>query len=162
MIFVTVGTHTQPFNRLVQAADLLVPLLYEEVVIQRGSSGYLPQVARFFDWGTVQEMDQWIAEARVVISQAGAGTVISVFNKQRPLILCPRLSVYGENYNDHQVELATALERLNRVVMVMEVTAESLSSAIRSVNVINQSGNNSTELIDSLKAKINAWSSITP
>ncbi len=36
MIFVTVGTHHQGFDRLVQAADELAAELDEQVVIQRG------------------------------------------------------------------------------------------------------------------------------
>ncbi|MDU2502160.1 MAG: glycosyltransferase, partial [Lactobacillus gasseri] len=44
MIFVTVGTHEQPFNRLVKKIDDLVAdgKIKEKVVIQTGFSTYQP------------------------------------------------------------------------------------------------------------------------
>ena len=45
MIFVTVGTHEQPFNRLVAAIDELKRkgIIQEEIVIQTGFSTYKPE-----------------------------------------------------------------------------------------------------------------------
>lgn len=45
MIFVTVGTHEQPFNRLIQEVDHLVEtgVIKEEVFIQTGYSTYEPK-----------------------------------------------------------------------------------------------------------------------
>lgn len=45
MIFVTVGTHEQPFNRLVKKMDELKKegIITEEVIIQTGFSTYKPQ-----------------------------------------------------------------------------------------------------------------------
>lgn len=43
MIFVTVGTHEQPFNRLVEYMDQWAGGHNEEVVIQTGFSSYEPE-----------------------------------------------------------------------------------------------------------------------
>ena len=45
MIFVTVGTHEQPFNRLVQEIDNLKRdgVITEDVIIQTGYSTYEPK-----------------------------------------------------------------------------------------------------------------------
>lgn len=45
MIFVTVGTHEQPFNRLIEAVDRLcgAGVINEPVVMQTGFSTYEPQ-----------------------------------------------------------------------------------------------------------------------
>ena len=45
MIFVTVGTHEQPFNRLVKKVDDLKKngIIQEDVIIQTGFSTYEPQ-----------------------------------------------------------------------------------------------------------------------
>lgn len=45
MIFVTVGTHEQPFNRLVEYMDRLKEnkIIEEDVIIQIGYSTYEPQ-----------------------------------------------------------------------------------------------------------------------
>ena len=44
MIFVTVGTHEQQFDRLIKYVDELN--LPEEVIIQRGYSDYIPRNCR--------------------------------------------------------------------------------------------------------------------
>ena len=48
MIFVTVGTHEQPFNRLIECVDNLKKdeTITEEVVIQTGYSTYEPKYRR--------------------------------------------------------------------------------------------------------------------
>ena len=48
MIFVTVGTHEQPFNRLIQKIDELRKdnKIQEEVIIQTGFSTYEPKYCR--------------------------------------------------------------------------------------------------------------------
>ena len=47
MIFVTVGTHEQPFNRLVKAIDKLKKdgVITEDVIMQTGYSTYEPNIA---------------------------------------------------------------------------------------------------------------------
>lgn len=46
MIFVTVGTHEQPFNRLIECIDNLKKdgVIQEDVIIQTGYSTYEPQI----------------------------------------------------------------------------------------------------------------------
>lgn len=49
MIFVTVGTHEQPFNRLVKAVDELKRdgVITEDVIMQTGFSTYEPKYLFF-------------------------------------------------------------------------------------------------------------------
>ena len=47
MIFVTVGTHEQQFNRLVECMDKWAGENDEEVVIQTGYSTYEPKNAKW-------------------------------------------------------------------------------------------------------------------
>ena len=48
MIFVTVGTHEQPFNRLVKAIDKLKKdgVITEDVIMQTGYSTYEPKYCK--------------------------------------------------------------------------------------------------------------------
>lgn len=45
MIFVTLGTHEQPFNRLIKKVDDLVANgdIKEKVIVQTGFSTYIPE-----------------------------------------------------------------------------------------------------------------------
>lgn len=129
MIFVTVGTHTQGFDRLVKKADELARSLKEEVVIQRGNTAYEPSHASYFDFASRDEMQKAVEKARVIVSHGGAGSIIFALSAGKPVIVVPRLTGYGEHVNDHQLELARALEREGKVKAVYDV--EELGAALK-------------------------------
>ena len=56
MIFVTVGTHEQSFNRLVEYMDNWAKDHEEKVVIQIGYSSYIPEYAEWSKLFPYQEM----------------------------------------------------------------------------------------------------------
>ena len=58
MIFVTVGTHEQPFNRLIKEVDRLVAdgKIKEKVVIQTGFSTYNPEHCEWHKMMSFNEM----------------------------------------------------------------------------------------------------------
>ncbi|MBI4344794.1 MAG: beta-1,4-galactosyltransferase [Euryarchaeota archaeon] len=116
-----VGTHVQPFERLVRAMDQLAPRLGEEVVIQRGNTGYLPRNARSFAFAQREEMERLNREARIVVTHGGAGSIVYALQSGKPVVAAPRLARYGEHINDHQVELVRALEKGGRVIGVYEI-----------------------------------------
>jgi beta-1,4-N-acetylglucosaminyltransferase len=130
MILVTVGMHTQPFDRLVRAADELASLVEEEVITQRGSAPYVPRFSRYVDYVDEGQMQKWLSEARIVISHGGAGLILSALQARKPLVIVPRLHKLGEHFDDHQLELAEALADQNLVVAVMaDLSAEILEEA---------------------------------
>ena len=57
MIFGTVGTHTQGFDRLVRALDEWAGTTSELVVIQAGSSLYEPRHADWFHFDSPARID---------------------------------------------------------------------------------------------------------
>jgi UDP-N-acetylglucosamine transferase subunit ALG13 len=157
MIFVTVGTHHQGFDRLVQAADELAAVIDEQVIIQRGVSEMVPQHARHFEFCTMQEMADWIHQARVVVAQAGAGTIITTLQQGKPLVVTPRLKAYGENYTDHQIELASELDQQGRATMASELSGNSLQKAIQQAMIMQAEFDQSAELVQALRQKMNDW-----
>lgn len=121
MIFVTVGTHNQGFGRLVKKMDEIAREMEEEVVIQRGHTSYEPRHARFFDFASREEMEEWVTKAQIIVTHGGAGSIIFALSKNKPVVVVPRLKRYGEHVNDHQIELARALEKEGRVRAVLDV-----------------------------------------
>lgn len=118
MILVTVGTHSQGFSRLVRAMDEIAGRIEEEVVMQIGASSYVPRKARHFEFSGQEEMERLNREARVVVTHAGAGSIITGLKWGKPLIVMPRLAKHGEVIDDHQLELAEALSRAGKVFAV--------------------------------------------
>lgn len=83
MIFVTVGTHEQPFNRLVQKIDQLKKdgIIEDEVFIQTGFSTYEPKYCQWSKLIPYENMVQYVEKARIVITHGGAGDIIGSTKK---------------------------------------------------------------------------------
>ena len=58
-----------------------------------------------------EEVEAIQREARVVVAHAGIGSVIDALKAGRSLVVVPRLRRFGEHNNDHQLDLARAVER---------------------------------------------------
>ncbi len=107
MIYVTVGNHDQPFDRLIIAMDSIFRKLEEPAIMQTGVSGYAPGHAKsrnFFSYDTAEEL---IKTADIVVAHAGIGTMISARRWGTPLVVCPRRKMYSEHFNDHQMEICS-------------------------------------------------------
>lgn len=117
MIFVTVGT-CEPFERLMRAVETLD--FDERVIVQRGLSRTTPGNAEALDFVPYPQLVEFVREARVVVTHAGVGTVLTaLLNGVKPVVV-PRLEEHGEAVDDHQLELATRLERLGLVRAVRD------------------------------------------
>ena len=70
MIFVTVGTHEQPFDRLLTEIDRLKEngTIQEPVMIQSGFSTYEPKYCEWKKLIPYAEMIKNVKEARIVIN----------------------------------------------------------------------------------------------
>lgn len=129
MIFVTVGSHpTYRFDRLVQG---LPSIPGEEMVVQYGPAAPPAEVSRALPWMTFEEVLDHMRRARVVISHAGAGTLLCAHQLGHIPLVVPRLRRYGETVDDHQVELARAFERTAQVLVAwkMEQLPELVAAA---------------------------------
>ena len=98
MIFVTVGTHEQPFNRLVKCMDNLKKngVISEEVIIQTGYSTYEPMYCKWKKLFPNQEMLQLIDEARIVITHGGPSSFIMPLQIGKIPIVVPRRHKFNE------------------------------------------------------------------
>jgi UDP-N-acetylglucosamine transferase subunit ALG13 len=111
MIFVTVGNDFRNFNRLLTKIDEIAHHLPSEVLLQRGYSDYQPKNIKYFDFVPMDRAIQYIQESELVVSHAGIGTIFLCKKYGIPLIIVPRRKMFGEHMNDHQLEVAAALER---------------------------------------------------
>ncbi len=121
MIAVTLGTMHLDFARLVRKMDEIAAHTGERVVIQTGLAQTLPAHAEHFTFKPREEIAALIAQARLVVTHAGIGSVIDALKAQRPLIVVPRLRRFGEHNNDHQLDLAQAVERRNWGRTVLDI-----------------------------------------
>ena len=103
MIFVTVGTHEQQFNRLIKYMDNLKGnyKIDDEVVIQIGFCTYTPKYCRWSRLFSYDEMLKNIQEARIVITHGGPASFIMPLQYGKIPIVVPRQKQYGEHVNNH-------------------------------------------------------------
>jgi len=116
MIFVTVGTNEAPFDRMLRGLD--GPELGEEVVVQHGSCSVRPRQASCTESFRYDELVELVRRARIVVSHAGVGSVLTALaNGKRPIVV-PRLHRFGEAVDDHQLVFAQRLEQAGLVTLV--------------------------------------------
>jgi UDP-N-acetylglucosamine transferase subunit ALG13 len=105
-IFVTVGTQL-PFDRLITAVDSWAGQNSQtDIFAQVGESAALPFNLESQARLTMKEFAGQVADADLLISHAGMGSIITALDLGKPIIILPRLAMHGEHRNDHQ--LATA------------------------------------------------------
>ena len=124
MIFVTVGTHEQQFNRLVEYVDRLKEekIIDEEVIIQTGFSTYEPKKCNFKKLIPYNEMVENIKKARIVITHGGPASFILPLQYSKVPIVVPRKLDFEEHVNNHQVDFVQLVsERMNNIIPVYEI-----------------------------------------
>ena len=137
MIFVTVGTHEQPFNRLVQCVDDLKKdgTIQEDVIIQTGYSTYEPKYCKWQKLFPYQEMVKMVHEARIVITHGGPSSFIMPLQVGKIPIVVPRKHEFNEHVNDHQIAFSEAVAERMGTIIVVEDT-EKLGETIKEYNEI--------------------------
>lgn len=138
MIFATVGTHEDPFDRLVTELDRLVETgeITEEVVIQTGYSTVQPRHCRAEKLIPFDEVQALMARARIVITHGGPASIVQVFAAGKVPIVVPRQSGFGEHVDDHQVRFSRRIA--DRVLVVLDIadlgpTIKRYDAAIRTL-----------------------------
>ena len=140
MIFVTVGTHEHPFNRLIEYIDNLKcnGIITDDVMIQTGFSTYEPKYCEWSKLLPYQDMIKHVENADIVITHGGPSSFIMPLQIGKIPIVVPRYERYGEHVNDHQVEFAKAVaERQKNILVVEEI--EDLKDVILSYEIITES-----------------------
>jgi UDP-N-acetylglucosamine--N-acetylmuramyl-(pentapeptide) pyrophosphoryl-undecaprenol N-acetylglucosamine transferase len=137
--FVALGTHHQPFDRLLALVDgaATAGVLPRPIRAQAGASaGFasaLPdsELAR---WMAPGRIDALLRDSAVVVAHAGAGIVSSALRHGRRPIVLPRLTRYGEHVDDHQLQLAEKLAAMDLAIHArVPITLDAVEAARRPV-----------------------------
>ncbi|HUR86697.1 MAG TPA: glycosyltransferase [Solirubrobacteraceae bacterium] len=131
--FVSVGTHIDPFDRLLRIVDDAVDagLLPRPVVAQSGVASYVPRNFETTPWMAPAKIAEHLRNARWAVCHAGSGLIArSLEAGLRPLVV-PRRQHFGEHVDDHQLQITAKLGDVGIVVPVEnEITARHLHDAV--------------------------------
>lgn len=156
MIFITVGTSNFSFNRLLRIIDELCidgVICPSEVFAQIGDTEYIPQNYKYVKFTTSEEHKKKIASAKIIITHAGTGSIVSSLKMDKKVIAFPRLSKYEEHIDDHQLELVEAFVRPGYILHA--INKEQLINAIKEAQMFTptkfiSNTENFEELLDNL------------
>jgi UDP-N-acetylglucosamine transferase subunit ALG13 len=131
MILVTVGTHEQPFDRLVEEVDRLkgTGQIEDDVFIQTGYSTYRPRFCKHREFTSFREMMERTERARLVITHGGPGSIMPVIYLGKIPIAVPRQKRFNEHVDDHQVSFCKKIAEKGKIIAVYEI--EDLEQKIR-------------------------------
>ena len=151
-ILVTVGTHQQPFDRLMRGLESLPP---HELVVQHGPARPPAGVRVAKAIMSFPELLENLRRADVVITHAGVGSILCATNEGHVPVVVPRLRRHHEHVDDHQLELVAELERGGHVCVVRDV--EQLPAAVDTVGPRHSAAQRPTgRLHDALHAALGA------
>ena len=111
MIYVTLGTQPCDFSRCLKMIEELVKSkgIEEEIIAQIGYTDYRPSCMTCYEFVPEGKYQELISNARIIISHAGTGALLSSIKKMKKVIAVARLSEYGEMINNHQLEIVKKL-----------------------------------------------------
>jgi UDP-N-acetylglucosamine transferase subunit ALG13 len=152
MIFVTVGTSTFPFDRLMRCVDALD--VSEQLVVQHGASGFVPRASIARQFMSYVDVVENMHRARVVVAHGGVGSILTAIHAgKRPLVV-PRLRRYSEAVDDHQVGLARRLADSGIVILVDDLSE--LGAYVAAVPESLASATMTSDLADAVGEYVNA------
>ena len=157
MIFVTVGTHEQQFNRLIEAVDTIKArkIIEDDVFIQIGYSTYIPKYCNYDAFVPYNMMVEYVKNAEIVITHGGPATFILPLQYGKIPIVVPRQKQYDEHVNNHQLDFCRKFSEMrNNIILVDDINK--LSGDIMYYNDIvstlnNNPFNNKKNFVDNFR-----------
>jgi UDP-N-acetylglucosamine transferase subunit ALG13 len=116
-ILVLCGTHTQPFDRLVDAAAALAAAGHH-VTVQRGVSTRPCPGGVVLDVIGPDALGALADAAELIVGHAAPGTAFLAWERGLRPVLVPRSAAHHEHVDDHQARFAQAVQ--GRAVVVLD------------------------------------------
>ena len=113
--------HSIGFERLVKKMDEISLRIKEKIIIQIGTTKYIPKNTTYFRFKSYSEIQRLCRNARVIVAHGGTGSVITAFEQKTPIIVIPRLKDYGEVIDSQQIDFVNALAEEGRVIPVYDL-----------------------------------------
>ena len=131
MILVTLGTQDKRFERLIKQVEDCVKnkTINEEVIVQAGYTEYQSKYLKIIDYVSHSDFEKYINDCSLLITHGGVGSIMNGLNKNKKVIVCPRLSKYKEHTNDHQLDIVNEFAKQGYIIPLNE--NDSLDDALK-------------------------------
>ncbi len=119
LIFVTVGTHPEQFNRLIKEINKINNKNWI-FFIQKGTSN-LKTKAKSIAFLELDEFQKKIKKADLIITHGGEGIIGTCIQLNKKMIIVPRLKKFGEHTNNHQLDLSNAINKKFKTPIIINI-----------------------------------------
>lgn len=116
-IFLTVGLHEQPFDRIIKLVDELHGM---GKIIQYGYSTTTPINAQSKQFMEFTEIIETMRSADVVITHGGTGSIMLALSLGKKPIVAPRYKKFNEHVDDHQFEIVEQLGKNGYIIPLLD------------------------------------------
>lgn len=118
MVFVILGTQDKVFPRLLEVVEkqILSGAIKQPVIVQAGSTKFNSNCMEVIDYIPMNEFSAYIEKCDFMITHGGVGTILDGLKKGKKIIAIPRLKLYGEHENDHQVQIIEEFVKLGYIL----------------------------------------------
>lgn len=133
MILVLLGTQNNSFHRLLEEVQKNIENgnIKEEVIVQKGYTKFESKDMTLYDQLPLEELKKIIDKANIVITHGGVGSIITSIEKGKRVIAVPRLKIYKEHVNDHQLDIINSFSEAGYIIGINNV--EELGKALKKV-----------------------------
>ena len=151
MVFVTVGSSPQGFERLLKEVDQLAGRGMfgdSRVFMQVGHSKYTPLHCQSEDFVSRDEFQRLVKQASLVICHGGS-TPLEVIRAGHMPVVMPRRKQFREIVNNHQVEFVEALAARGLIIPAMnpEDLPEAISKAKQNGHQVRVTSSSMVEMV---------------
>ena len=131
MVFITLGTQDKEFPRLLDMVEKLIDkgVIKGEVIAQIGSTKYKSDKIKLIKYMERCDLVQYIDNCEYLICHAGVGTIMDALSLNKKIIAVPRLSMYKEHVNDHQLDIVREFSKMGLIL-----DGSDLEKAVKKVN----------------------------
>lgn len=151
-IFVTLGSSTQNFNRLLGKIDELIDEnIFKDVAVQSNSSDYVPKNYKIKNHLNFDEYEKFVKDCDILITHGGVGSIFDGLINNKKIIAFPRMSEYREAVNDHQKQIVDKFYNEGYILTGKIDELDKLITNIEKFNPKKYKSNNkmfNTKLID--------------
>lgn len=159
MIFITTGSRSFQFNRLLEAVDKAIEsgTITDEVFAQIGSSNYPIKNYKYKEFLNHDEFNEKMRNCDIVLTHGGTGVIVNAVKMGKRVVAVPRLAKYGEVIDDHQIQLVKAFAQLDMVTPCYDCTSEMIAQAVDMAKKkeVKPYHSNTQVIIDSIDEFIN-------
>lgn len=159
MIFVTTGSRKFQFNRLIQKIDELKAqgLIKDEVFAQIAETTYIPQSIGYTKYLSPEEFKRYQENAKIIITHAGTGALISALKQGKQVISVPRLAKYREHSDDHQLQVSEVLRQEGYLREVLDVNDLEQTIKACMIQPIRKKFEQPSNIVPVIEHKIDGW-----